>query len=177
MKIEENTKELKNLLEICTKQAIYFAEEQVKAGADFIGVGDAAASLIGPENYSKFVLPYEKRIIKAVHNLGGKVKLHICGNINPLLKLLLETEADIIDLDWMVDFKKAVETFKGKVSANGNFDPVGILMQGSPKKVKEAVTECVKIGDSTTFISAGCEVPASTPKENMFAANEPLYKY
>jgi len=175
--IYENTKELKNLLEICTKQAIYFAEEQVKAGADFIGVGDAAASLIGPENYSKFVLPYEKRIIKAVHNLGGKVKLHICGNINPLLKLLLETEADIIDLDWMVDFKKAVETFKGKVSANGNFDPVRILMQGSPKKVKEAVTECVKIGDSTTFISAGCEVPASTPKENMLAVNEPLYKY
>lgn len=175
--IYENTKELKNLLEICTKQAIYFAEEQVKAGADFIGVGDAAASLIGPENYSKFVLPYEKRIIKAVHNLGGKVKLHICGNINSLLELLLETEADIIDLDWMVDFKKAVETFKGKVSANGNFDPVGILMQGSPKKVKEAVTECVKIGDSTTFISAGCEVPASTPKENMLAVNEPLYKY
>ena len=175
--IYENTKELKNLLEICTKQAIYFAEEQVKAGADFIGVGDAAASLIGPENYSKFVLPYEKRIIKAVHNLGGKVKLHICGNINSLLELLLETEADIIDLDWMVDFKKAVETFKGKVSANGNFDPVRILMQGSPKKVKEAVTECVKIGDSTTFISAGCEVPASTPKENMLAVNEPLYKY
>jgi len=50
-------------------------------------------------------------------------------------------------------------------------------MQGSPKKVKEAVTECVKIGDSTTFISAGCEVPASTPKENMLAVNEPLYKY
>lgn len=172
--IHENTEKLEQLLEICTEQAIIFAQEQVKAGADFIGIGDAAASLIGPENYKKFVLPYEKRIIKAVHDLDAKVKLHICGNINPLLEQLVETKADIIDLDWMVDFKKAVEIFQGQTSANGNFDPVDILMQGSPEKVKKAVEECVYRGDETTFIAAGCEVPAITPYENMYAVNVPL---
>lgn len=174
--IYENTEDLQQLLEICTNQAICFAEEQIKAGADFIGIGDAAASLIGPENYKKFALPYEKRIIKAVHELDAKVKLHICGNINPLLDLLVDTKADIIDLDWMVDFKKAVQTFTGKAAANGNFDPVGVLMQGSPKRVKRAVKKCIKAADATSFIAAGCEVPASTPYENMYAVNAPLYK-
>jgi len=169
--IYENTEKLEQLLEICTEQAILFAKEQVKAGADFIGIGDAAASLIGPENYKKFALPYEKRIIKAIHDLDAKVKLHICGNINPLLEQLVETKADIIDLDWMVDFKKAVEIFQGKASANGNFDPVGVLMQGSPEKVKRTVKQCVNSGDETTFIAAGCEVPVSTPYENMYAVN------
>lgn len=174
--IYENTEELQQLLEICTKQAIRFAEEQIKAGADFIGIGDAAASLIGPENYKKFALPYEKRIIEAIHALDAQVKLHICGNINPLLELLVDTKADIIDLDWMVDFKKAVEVFSGKAAANGNFDPVGVLMQGSTQKVKEAVKACIKVGDDTTFISAGCEVPASTTYENMYAVNALLYR-
>ncbi len=172
--IHKNTERLEQLLEICTEQAIIFAEEQVKAGAEFIGIGDAAASLIGPENYKKFVLPYEKRIIEAVHDLDAKVKLHICGNINPLFEQLVKTKADIIDLDWMVDFKKAVEIFQGQASANGNFDPVDVLMQGSPEKVKKAVEECVNRGDETTFIAAGCEVPASTPYENMYAVNVPL---
>ena len=173
--IYENTNELLELLDICTEQAILFAEEQIRAGADFIGIGDAAASLIGPSNYRKFALPYEKRIIKAIHDLDAQVKLHICGNINTLLEILPETNAEIIDLDWMVDFEKAVKVFKGKASANGNFDPVGILMQGTPQKVTESVKECIDKGDETTFIAAGCEVPAGTPYENMYAVNKLLY--
>ncbi len=174
--IYENPENLEQLLEICTEQAICFAEEQVKAGADFIGIGDAAASLIGPANYNKFVFPYEKRIINAVHELDAKVKLHICGNINPILEQIVETKSDIIDLDWMVDFKKAIEIFEDKTSANGNFDPVDILMRGTAEKVKNEVKKCVEIGNKTTFISAGCEVPASTPYDNMYAVNGPLYQ-
>ena len=174
--IHEYPEELHQLLEICTEQAIAFAKEQIKAGADFIGIGDAAASLIGPKNYQEFALLYEKRIIKEIHAMDAKVKLHICGNINPLLNQLVSTGADIIDLDWMVDFKNAVEIFDGQTSANGNFDPVGVLMQGNPEKVKKEVKKCLEAGDKKTFIAAGCEVPANTPYENMYAVNEPLYK-
>ncbi|MFP4015480.1 MAG: uroporphyrinogen decarboxylase family protein [Halanaerobiales bacterium] len=127
------------LLSICTEQAIVFAEEQVKAGADFIGIGDAAASLIGPAHYQEFVLPYEKRICQAIHDAGAKVKLHICGDISAFVEYTPQTGADMIDLDWMVDFGKAVETFAGKCSVCGNFDPVNVLLQGSSDEVREAV--------------------------------------
>ena len=175
--IHENSDKLHELLNICCEQGIKFAVDQVNAGADFIGIGDAAASLIGPDNYREFVLPYEKRLIKAVHSVNGKVKLHICGDINPLLSLLIETQSDIVDLDWMVDFKKAIEIFKGKTSANGNFDPVGILLQSTKDKVKNATKKCIKMSDNTTFISAGCEVPKDTPHENMYTMDETLKQY
>ncbi|MFP4661992.1 MAG: uroporphyrinogen decarboxylase family protein, partial [Halanaerobiales bacterium] len=116
------------LLELCTEQAIRFAQEQIKAGADFIGIGDAAASLIGPVHYKEFVLPYETRICKAIHDAGAKAKLHICGNISPFLEYTPETGADIVDIDWVVDFEKAVKTMSGKCSVCGNFDPVDILL-------------------------------------------------
>src|ERR1035438_1478377 len=43
--------------------AIRFADEQIKAGADIIGIGDAAASLVGPRIYKEFVLPWEKKLV------------------------------------------------------------------------------------------------------------------
>lgn len=165
---------IKAALEICTEQAILFAVEQVKAGADFVGIGDAAASLIGPKMYEEFALPYEKRICSAIHAAGAKVKLHICGNISSLLDLVVKTGADMIDVDWMVDFKKAVQTFSGKSAACGNFDPVSVLLEGSINDVAHAVRCCVDAGDSTTFIAAGCEVPKLTPYKNMAAVSETL---
>lgn len=172
--LHDNPEFVHQLLDFCTEQAIEFALEQVKAGADFIGIGDAAASVIGPQNYQNFVLPYEKKICQAIHETGAKVKLHICGDITPLLDMVVETEADIIDVDWMVDFKDAVNTFRGKAAACGNFDPVGILLKKNSDQVREAVEECIKVSNDDTFIAAGCEVPKDTPYENMYAVTKTL---
>jgi len=165
---------LMELLEICNEQARLFAEEQIKAGADFIGVGDAAASLIGPQKYKEFVLPFEKELIKTIHKNGAKAKLHICGNITSILDIIADTGADMIDIDWMVDFREANRLFKGKCSACGNFDPVEIMLRGSVQDVRRAVEKCVADGNNTTFIAAGCEIPKLTTAENMLMVDEVL---
>ena len=162
------------LLEICTEQAITFGLEQVKAGADFVGIGDSAASLIGPKHYQIFALPYEEKICTAIHKAGAWVKLHICGDITPILDLVPFSGADIIDVDWMVDFSRAVSTFSRRCSACGNFDPVNVMLRGTPEGVRQAVRECVAVASYNTFIAAGCEVPRETPIENMVAVDETL---
>ncbi len=154
------------LLEICTEQAIRFGAEQIKAGADFIGIGDSAASLIGPDHYKRFVLPYEKKIINSLHNLGAKVKLHICGDISSIIGLVTQTGADIIDIDWMVDFKKAIEAFGANVAASGNFDPM-IMLSKEGHRIEGEVLKCLKVSSKNTFIAAGCEIPTDTPVKNM----------
>jgi MtaA/CmuA family methyltransferase len=166
---------VKDLLEICNEQAIAFAKEQIKAGADFIGIGDAAASLVGPVIYQKFILPYEKKLIDEIHALGAKARLHICGNITKLLEYIPLTGADIADVDWKVDFGVAVNTF-GTCCANGNFDPVSVLLVGTTEGVAKAVEGCVKNAHDNTFIMAGCEVPRETPNENLMMVKETLEK-
>jgi MtaA/CmuA family methyltransferase len=165
---------IKDLLEICTRQAILFSEEQIDAGADFIGIGDAAASLISPSAYKDLVLPYEQRIINAVHDKGAKARLHICGNTSSILDILPLTGADIVDIDWMVNFKTANGVFKGKCCACGNFDPVSVMLQGDTEAVESAVISCVNEGNNTTFIAAGCEVPKMTPFENLIKVDSTL---
>lgn len=165
---------VKELLEICCEEGILCAREQIKAGADFIGIGDAAASLTSPLLYREFILPYEQKLIEEIHKSGGKVKLHICGNITHLLDDILSTGADIVDIDYPVDFKAAVLKFKGTASINGNFDPVRVVNNGTPEMVRQAVKACLSAGDETTFISAGCEIPKNTPYENLKAVDEAL---
>lgn len=164
------------LFEIIYEQQRAFAKVQIEAGADFIGVGNAAASLIGPQFYEQFCLEFDKRIIKDIHDMGAKAKLHICGNTEPLLELIAKTEADIFDLDHMVDYRKAVRVLKDtKTSANGNIDPVSIFLRGSLAEMEAAVKECIEITDEKTFISGGCEIPRGTPFENLKRMDAMLY--
>ncbi|GHU64612.1 uroporphyrinogen decarboxylase [Clostridia bacterium] len=167
--------EIRELLAICYEQAVRFAKAQIAAGADIIGIGDAAASLIGPALYEEFALPYEKKLAGEIHAAGGLVKLHICGNTNSLLTLMADTGADIVDLDHMVDMNQAANIFPADMHICGNFDPSGVLLRGTPDRIREAVRTCMQIGDrNANLIAPGCEVPRDTPFENFLAIREEL---
>lgn len=172
--ILDNPDETMECFTFLTGQAINYAQVQLDAGADIIGVGDAVASLISARMYRKLVKPHEMRIINAVHDRGRKAKLHICGEINHLLPDIIDTGADIVDIDYMVDFDRAVELAKGKCSICGNINPTGIILQGTPEQVAQQVRFCVEHGDETTIISSGCEVPKNTPYENLKAIDDTL---
>lgn len=155
--------------EILLQNAINFSVAQIHAGADMIGIGDAAASLIGPELYERYVLPFEKRLIDAIHESGGYAKLHICGNITSILPFIGKTGADVIDIDWMVPLDKAREIVGSTVVLCGNVNPSGVLLQGTPEQVTEAARECIKKGGPRFILMPGCEVPQGTPIENIRA--------
>ena len=158
-----------DLLEICTQVEIEFTRAQIAAGADIIGLGDAIASLVSPAMYREYALPYEQRIFQTVHELGAIARLHICGNTNRILPDMLESGADIIDLDWMVDLHKAVEVFGDRVALCGNFDPVAVMLQGTEEQVEAAVGYCLENGGQRYFSAAGCEIPEDTPHKNLLA--------
>ena len=76
---------VRDLFEFSLAMGLRFARAQVEAGADMIGVGDAAASLVGPQIYEEFVWPYEKQLVDGLHAMGTRVRLHICGNTRRIL--------------------------------------------------------------------------------------------
>lgn len=165
MNLLDEPEAMQELLEICQKQAIAFALEQVRCGADIIGVGDAAASLIGPGLYEEFVLPYEIELFQAIHDAGAKVKLHICGNITEKLPLIAKSGADILDCDHMVSMELAAQALPSTCSISGNIDPVAIL-RGNKLSIFEEVRKCMGY-PNRNIIAAGCEIPRDTPPENL----------
>ncbi len=148
---------------------IRFARAQVAAGADMLGVGDSVASLISPQMYERFVLPFEKRLFDAIHEAGAAVKLHVCGNISNSIGLMARTGCDIIDLDWMVPLSESRTLVGPDVTLCGNFDPTAVLLQGSPQEVAEAARRNIETGGRRFILQPGCEVPPGTPEENIRA--------
>ncbi len=162
------------LVEFCTEQAILFARAQIAAGADIIGVGDAIASQISPKMYRRFALPYEQRLFAAIRAAGAVGRLHICGNTTKLLPDMVNTGAHIIDLDWMVNWEAAAQTYGASVSFCGNVDPVKVMLQGTPETVRAEIAACARQGGPRSFSSAGCEIPDGTPAAHLLVQYEVL---
>jgi MtaA/CmuA family methyltransferase len=155
------------LLDFLTEIVKDFALAQVSVGTPMIGAGDSAASLISGSDYRAFALPYEQRVCAAVHEAGGMVKLHICGNTQHLLHDIAGSGADLMNVDHMVDLSAARDAYVSVGAAiKGNLDPVADLLQATPERCRERSLECMKItGGSRYLLSPGCEVPADTPDE------------
>lgn len=162
------------LLEICTEVEIAFAQAQVEAGADIIGLGDAVASQISPKMYQQFALPYEQRIFAAVHAMGATARLHICGNITRSLPFIAQSGADIVDVDWMVDLRYAANTVGPAIAVCGNMDPLAVMLRGAPEQVRLATLEALSYGGRRCISAAGCEIPDGTPVDNLLAQTQAL---
>ncbi len=160
---------VRDLFEFAVDQALVFARPQIKAGADFIGIGDAAASLVGPAIYDEFVWPYEKKLVDGLHALGGRVRLHICGNTRRILAGMGRLGVELVDLDWIAPVGDARTAMGPAQMLDGNLDPVAVLLNGTPESVLAAVAACHSAAGQNYIVSAGCEVVRDTPVENLRA--------
>jgi MtaA/CmuA family methyltransferase len=176
----DNPRLAHDVLDFLTGIVLDFCVAQQEAGAPMIGAGDAAASLISPELYREFALPYEQRICSAVHAAGGLVKLHICGNTSNLLADMTQSGADLFNVDHLVDFAAARDVYsRASVCFKGNMDPVTDLLQATPERCEQRALSCLRLAEGCRFmLSAGCEVPADTRDEvfRVFCESPKKYK-
>lgn len=164
--LKEDPARAHRILGFLTEIVIDFALAQTEAGADMIGAGDAATSLISPQMYAEFALPYEQQVCQAVHGAGGLVKLHVCGNTTHLLDQMATCGADLFNVDHMVSLEKARDVYAAHGKAfKGNLDPVAHIMQATPEQCRDLAHECISLAEGTRYmLSAGCEIPAETPE-------------
>ena len=160
---------VRDLFAFVVEMELRFAKEQVRAGADVIGVGDAAASLVGPQIYQEFVWPYERKLVEGIHAFGAKVRLHICGNTRRSLGEMGLLDCDIVDLDSLAPISEARREMGANQVLLGNLNPVAVLRNGNPSAISEAIGECHQHSGPRFIVGAGCEVPRDTPIENLRA--------
>jgi len=162
------------LMDRCVEVGIDFAKAQLDAGADTIGIGDAIASQLSPETYEALIQPREKRLVRAIRQMGGLVRLHICGNITHLLPGIADLGVDILDVDHLVDMRAARNAVGNRVTLAGNLDPASGILRGSPASIRSAVRETYEAVGNPFMVNAGCEIPHGTPVANLQALCEPV---
>jgi MtaA/CmuA family methyltransferase len=160
---------VRQLFDFVLEMELRFAKAQITAGAELIGIGDAAASLVGSQIYEEFVWDYEKKMVDGLHALGARVRLHICGDTRPILEGIGRLGCDMVDLDYFVPIPEARQQMGQNQVLLGNIDPVRVLREGSPQAVTAAIAECHHQAGPRYIVGAGCEVPRDTPHENLRA--------
>ncbi len=160
---------VRGLLEFVLDLGLAFGKAQAAVGAEMIGIGDAAASLVGPKFYEQFVWPCEKRLADGLRAAGARPRLHICGNTRPILAKMGEMGCDVVDLDSLAPMAQGRSEMGPDQILLGNIDPVRVLRNGTPESVYEAVAECHRGAGDRFIVGAGCEVPRDTPAENVRA--------
>jgi len=163
------------LMDKCMVTAREFARAQVEAGCDVIGIGDAICSQIDPEMYTMYVKDRHRELVNYIHAIGGRVKLHICGNITHLLPALKDLGLDILDIDWQVDFDDAHKISGEPVTVCGNINPVTI-QDATEEDLGDMVRKLALKEEGRRFIcSGGCEITVNTPPRNLLAMKKSLY--
>ncbi len=160
------------LMDKCLVTAKDFAKAQIEAGCEIIGMGDAVCSQIDVDTYNFFVRDRHQELIGYIQSLGGKIKLHICGDTSHLLPSYTNFNLDILDLDWQVDMLRAREILGGKVIFAGNINPVLVQNKTRDEVFEMSRNLVVKHKNERFILSAGCEISVLTPPENLKAMSE-----
>jgi uroporphyrinogen decarboxylase len=159
------------LLEYCTDISCQCIRLMAQTGCDMISNGDSPAGpeMISPDMYETFAQPYEKILVNEAHKHHLPYTLHICGNTDSILHLMLQTGADALELDYKTDVQKVYDMFHDKICFIGNIDPSGVLAMGSPDLVERKTTELLNVFSKTNrfILNAGCAIPPNTPEANL----------
>lgn len=160
--------EVGKAMDVIIKSAMNFITLQIRSGAHCIGIGDAFCSQIGPELYELFAFHRQKLLVNHIQSEGGFAKLHICGNTEPILGKMIQTGADIIDVDHLVpDIKQFARQLAAHQVFSGKSDPVSVIQDGTPEKITGSVISDFTAANGRCITSAGCEITPGTSAENI----------
>lgn len=167
------------LMEKISETVIKHLYGQIKAGVSVVQVFDTWAGMLSYDDYVEYAFPYQKKVIQEIKKLSDTpVTLYIngCGNI---IEKMVETGADIISIDWMLDLAEAKRRVGDKVVLQGNMDPC--VLYGSPEYVKAKTIQTIeKFGSKTGHIfNLGHGVLPDIPVENVKVMVDTIksYKY
>ncbi|MFB3906261.1 MAG: uroporphyrinogen decarboxylase family protein [Acidobacteriota bacterium] len=160
---------VRDLFAVVTENGIRFAKAQIEAGADLVGIGDAAASLVGPAIYNELVWPYEKQLVDGIHASGGRTRLHICGNTRGILKGMGRLGCSMVDVDFPVPFEEARRDMGPHQVLAGNLDPVRALRDGTPDSILAGLARCHAAAGPHYIVAVGCEIVRDTPAPHVEA--------
>jgi uroporphyrinogen decarboxylase len=150
------------------------AEKVLQAGVDAFYIGDpaASASLISPKHFEQFCLPAYQAFCRHFTNSDILIYIHVCGNSAPLLEMLADTGAHVVEpLDPLggVSVADAKRRIGHKVALMGGVNTL-TLANGTADEVRAEAIEICRAGGPTGYVlAAGDMVPPLTPLANLQA--------
>jgi uroporphyrinogen decarboxylase len=160
---------------------IEIGEILIQLGADMIWAGDDFGGqngmIIAPETWRQVFKPRIKYMFESFRKIKPDIKIawHSCGSILPIIPDFIDIGLDILNpiqpLARDMDYRMLKEEFGQDLIFFGGIDVQQLLPFGSPKQIKEAVKERIKIlgANGGYIVGPAHNIQNDTPIENVLA--------
>lgn len=157
---------MRDALEFMGDLMIYWAQEQIKAGARAIWVGDCVASsgFLSPEHYRDFAAPGAYRVCEAIKEAGAWAYYHAGDPSLPHLEISADIEPSMLNVGEDIPLAAVKEALGDQVCLTGNINPIALFEAKTEEEVEEQtlrVLESGKPGGGYIF-NTGEGVPRTT---------------
>lgn len=170
---------------LCRKFTDFYLEDYTRAAEITRGridlyllisdLGSQRGPLISLAMFREFAAPYFREMIDRIHQLGGRVLFHSCGNIRPFIAELIRLGVDVLDPIQPTGPTMEPESLKAefgdRLSFHGGIDMQRLLPAASPHEVVAAVRRyCEVLGKGGGYILAPAHrFQPDVPPENILA--------
>ncbi len=138
------------LLAKITAATITYLKAQLNAGADVVQLFDSWSGLLSPEDFDQFAGRYLVQIAEAVAPYGPVI-LFPKGSAYALESLSKNKSVSAIGIDWNTGPEKARMETQGRVTLQGNFDPIKLL--GPIPELKKQVHKMINAFGAQAYIA------------------------
>jgi uroporphyrinogen decarboxylase len=156
-----------SLMERLSRLVSDYLLAQVAAGAQVVQIFDSWGGVLSPDDFREFVLPYVTAAVDQVHAGSDVPVIYFGTDLSGMLGVLRETNADVIGLDWRIDFDEGWARIGHDRAVQGNLDPV--LLHGPwPLIERRAKAILDRAGGRPGHIfNLGHGILTETPEDNV----------
>ena len=157
-----------------------------EGGVDCVQISDdwggTNALLISPDDFRTFFIPYFRRLVAGIKELGVPVIMHNDGRIWDVLDDLVDCGIDglhPVERAAGMDLKKVKERYKGKLTPIGNINNKVTMASSDPDDVRKEVLECIREAavDGGYMIATDHSIHDLIPTENVRCLIDTINKY
>ncbi len=112
------------LLQRITDATIEYLKAKVEAGVDAVQIFDSWASVLSPEMYFKFSMPYFQQIIRALKDVTFVISYP--KGLWYGLEEFAQSGTHALGIDWTISPEYARSILNGRITIQGNFDPCNL---------------------------------------------------
>ena len=164
------------LMEKVCATLIDYLKMQVKAGAQALQLFDSWVGCLSPHDYTKYVLPYTKRVIDGLKECGVPV-INFSTGTSTMLPTVAQAGGDVISFDWRISLDDAWKQIGYDQPIQGNLDPV--LLFAPLPVIKERVHEIMRQADGRPghIFNLGHGILQHTPVDHVKAVCDMVHEY
>ncbi len=155
---------------------IDYLKMQAAAGAQALQIFDSWVGCLTPGDYSKYILPYTKRVIDGVRETGVPV-INFSTGTSTMLNLLKEAGGDVISFDWRIHLDDAWKIIGHDQPIQGNLDPC-VLFAPLPV-IRERALDILRRADGRPghIFNLGHGILQHTPVDHVKAVVDMVHEY